>query len=175
MLGALIGDIVGSVYEWRNRKDKGFPLFQPDCRMTDDSVMTAAVASAVLMGGLEELGAPIKLRAAIIPLTQFGSMAAMPLLILGLILNTSTLVTIGIAAFGLSTLFQLVTLPVELDASRRALQTIQQNGLLTADEYPMAKKTLTAAALTYVAALATSLAQLLRLVLIFGGRDRNDR
>ena len=97
--------------------------------------------------------APIKLRAAIIPLTQFGSMAAMPLLILGLILNTSTLVTIGIAAFGLSTLFQL----------------------LTADEYPMAKKTLTAAALTYVAALATSLAQLLRLVLIFGGRDRNDR
>ena len=50
MLGALIGDIVGSVYEWRNRKDKGFPLFQPDCRMTDDSVMTAAVASAVLMG-----------------------------------------------------------------------------------------------------------------------------
>ena len=54
-------------------------------------------------------------------------------------------------------------------------QTIQQNGLLTADEYPMAKKTLTAAALTYVAALATSLAQLLRLVLIFGGRDRNDR
>ena len=119
--------------------------------------------------------APIKLRAAIIPLTQFGSMAAMPLLILGLILNTSTLVTIGIAAFGLSTLFQLLTLPVELDASRRALQTIQQNGLLTADEYPMAKKTLTAAALTYVAALATSLAQLLRLVLIFGGRDRNDR
>ena len=108
--------------------------------------------------------APIKLRAAIIPL-----------LILGLILNTSTLVTIGIAAFGLSTLFQLLTLPVELDASRRALQTIQQNGLLTADEYPMAKKTLTAAALTYVAALATSLAQLLRLVLIFGGRDRNDR
>ena len=106
-------------------------------------------------------------------------MAAMPLLILGLILglilNTSTLVTIGIAAFGLSTLFQLLTLPVELDASRRALQTIQQNGLLTADEYPMAKKTLTAAALTYVAALATSLAQLLRLVLIFGGRDRNDR
>ena len=119
--------------------------------------------------------APIKLRAAIIPLTQFGSMAAMPLLILGLLLNTSTLVTIGIAAFGLSTLFQLMTLPVELDASRRALQTIQQNGLLTADEYPMAKKTLTAAALTYVAALATSLAQLLRLVLIFGGRDRNDR
>ena len=114
--------------------------------------------------------APIKLRAAIIPLTQFGSMAAMPLLILGLILNTSTLVTIGSGP-----VFAGLLGAVELDASRRALQTIQQNGLLTADEYPMAKKTLTAAALTYVAALATSLAQLLRLVLIFGGRDRNDR
>ena len=148
-----------------------------------DSVYDAATVAAVGVAAHEAghavqyaIGyAPIKLRAAIIPLTQFGSMAAMPLLILGLILNTSTLVTIGIAAFGLSTLFQLLTLPVELDASRRALQTIQQNGLLTADEYPMAKKTLTAAALTYVAALATSLAQLLRLVLIFGGRDRNDR
>ena len=90
-------------------------------------------------------------------------------------LYNQSLFFIGIVLFSFTTLFQLVTLPVELDASRRALQTIQQNGLLTADEYPMAKKTLTAAALTYVAALATSLAQLLRLVLIFGGRDRNDR
>ena len=114
--------------------------------------------------------APIKLRAAIIPLTQFGSMAAMPLLILGLILNTSTLVTIGIAAFALSTLFQLVTLPVEFNASARAIATIDGAGLLDEDEL-----TLIAAPLTYVAALATSLAQLLRLVLIFGGRDRNDR
>ena len=118
---------------------------------------------------------PIKLRAAIIPLTQAGATAAFPLILLGLVLNFGALIYVGIAAFGLSTVFQLVTLPVELDASRRALQTIQQNGLLTADEYPMAKKTLTAAALTYVAALAVSLAQLLRLLVIFGGRNRNDR
>lgn len=118
---------------------------------------------------------PIKLRAAIIPLTQAGATAAFPLIILGLVLNFGALIYVGIAAFGLSTLFQLVTLPVELDASRRALQTIEQNGLLTADEYPMAKKTLTAAAMTYVAALAVSLAQLLRLLVIFGGRNRNDR
>ena len=118
---------------------------------------------------------PIKLRAAIIPLTQAGATAAFPLILLGLVLNFGALIYVGIAAFGLSTVFQLVTLPVELDASRRALQTIQQNGLLTADEYPMAKKTLNAAALTYVAALAVSLAQLLRLLVIFGGRNRNDR
>ena len=114
--------------------------------------------------------APIKLRAAIIPLTQFGSMAAMPLLILGLILNTSTLVTIGIAAFGLSTLFQLVTLPVEFNASARAIATIDGAGLLDEDELPGAKKVLRAAALTYVAALLMSLLQLMRFVLIFIGR-----
>ena len=103
-------------------------------------------------------------------------MAAMPLLILGLILNTSTLVTINIAAFGLSTLFQLVTLPVELDVRRAARPIKQATCYDRRRNYPMAKKTLTAAALTYVAALATLAgAQLLRLVLIFWRRDRNDR
>ncbi len=114
--------------------------------------------------------APIQIRAAIIPLTNLGSALSMPLLILGLIFNFQNLALIGIALFGLSTLFQLVTLPVEIDASRRALASIQQGGLLYDDEYPMARKTLTAAALTYVAALAVSLAQLLRLVILFGGR-----
>lgn len=118
---------------------------------------------------------PVRLRTAIIPATRIGSSLSFILLLVGLVLYNQSLFFIGIVLFSFTTLFQLVTLPVELDASRRALQTIQQNGLLTADEYPMAKKTLTAAALTYVAALATSLAQLLRLVLIFGGRDRNDR
>lgn len=118
--------------------------------------------------------APIKLRAAIIPVTQFGSHAALPLLLLGLIFNYGILIDIGIWAFALSTVFQLVTLPVEVNASNRALAAIEQTGLLTADEYPMAQKTLRAAAMTYVAALAVSLAQLLRLVLLFGGRRRND-
>ena len=120
---------------------------------------------------------PLRIRAALVPAANLGSQLAWPLILVGLLLGSggSGLAFAGIVLFSLAVLFQLVTLPVELDASRRALQTIQQNGLLTADEYPMAKKTLTAAALTYVAALATSLAQLLRLVLIFGGRDRNDR
>lgn len=118
---------------------------------------------------------PIRLRAAIIPVTQFGSMAAFPLILLGLFMNSGIMIDIGILAFGLSTVFQLVTLPVELNASRRALAAIEEGGLLVPDEYPMAKKTLTAAAMTYVAALAVSLAQLLRLVLLFGGRGRDDR
>lgn len=117
---------------------------------------------------------PMKLRAAIIPATNFGSMLTMPLILAGVIFNFGLLITIGIVCFSLSTLFQLVTLPVELDASRRALQAIEGSNLLYKDEYPLAKKTLWAAAMTYVAALAVSLAQLLRLILIFGGRRRND-
>ncbi|WP_283672965.1 zinc metallopeptidase [Butyricicoccus sp. Marseille-Q5471] len=117
---------------------------------------------------------PIRIRSAIVPLTQFGSTASWPLLLLGIFLSNDLFIQLGIWAFALSTIFQLVTLPVELNASNRALSAIEQGGLLTADEYPMAKKTLSAAAMTYVAALATSLAQLLRLLLLFGGRRRDD-
>lgn len=117
---------------------------------------------------------PIRLRAAIIPVTRFGSMAALPLIILGLFMNSGIMIDIGIWAFALSTVFQLITLPVEVNASNRALAAIEEGGLLTEDEYPMARKTLSAAAMTYVAALAVSLAQLLRLLLMFGGRNRDD-
>ena len=121
--------------------------------------------------------APIKLRAAVIPVTNFGSKLAMPLILLGLLLSfmgdvSYTLVYIGIACFGLSLVFQLITLPVEFNASRRATETIEQANLLTAEEQRGAKKTLQAAALTYVAATAVALAQLLRLILLFGGRGR---
>ena len=123
--------------------------------------------------------APIKLRAAIIPVTNFGSRLAMPLILLGLLFSAfgqmaESLIYLGITCFGLSLVFQLVTLPVEFNASRRALQAIEDGGILTAEEQQGAKKTLTAAALTYVAATAVSLAQLLRLIAIFGGRRRND-
>ncbi len=121
--------------------------------------------------------APIRLRAAIIPVTNFGSKLAMPLILLGLVLNLSEqlsfgFVYAGIACFGLSTVFQLITLPVEFNASRRAMQAIAQSNLLTQQEQQGARKTLTAAAMTYVAALAVSLAQLLRLIVLFGGRGR---
>ncbi len=120
--------------------------------------------------------APIKLRAAIIPVTNFGSKLAMPLILLGLVFTAfgDTLIYLGIACFGLSLVFQLVTLPVEFNASRRAMSAIEEGGLLTEEEQRGAKKTLTAAALTYVAATAVALAQLLRLITLFGGRRRND-
>lgn len=125
--------------------------------------------------------APIKLRAAIVPITNFGSKLAMPLILLGLVLSafgnlSYTLVYAGIAFFGLSVLFQLVTLPVEFNASRRAMQAIEAGGILTEEEQKGARKTLTAAALTYVAATAVALTQLLRLLILFGNRgNRRNR
>ena len=121
--------------------------------------------------------APIKLRAAIIPATNIGSKLAMPLILLGLLfIHTDwyVLAYAGIICFSLSTVFQLLTLPTEFNASRRAMEAIESSGLLYKDELPAAKKTLRAAALTYVAALAVSAAQLLRLILIVGGRRRRD-
>lgn len=123
--------------------------------------------------------APIKLRAAVIPVTNIGSKLAMPLILAGVLFSflgnfSDTLVFTGIACFGLSVLFQFITLPVEFDASHRALVTIEQAGILTDEERKGARKTLQAAALTYVAATAVALAQLLRLLLIFGNRRRND-
>ena len=114
--------------------------------------------------------APIKLRAAIIPATRIGSYASWPLLLIGMIFSSQSLIWAGIALFSLVVLFQLLTLPVEFNASSRALQAIDQWNILSAEEYQGAKKVLTAAALTYVAALLTSLMQLLRLVLIFSNR-----
>ena len=122
---------------------------------------------------------PIKMRAAIIPLTNFGSKIAMPLILAGILMTflgsfSDTLVYLGIAAFGMSLVFQIVTLPVEFNASRRAMQAIEASNLLTAEEQRGARKTLKAAALTYVAATAVALAQLLRLIVLFGGRRRDD-
>lgn len=123
--------------------------------------------------------APIKLRAAIIPITNFGSKISMPLILLGILFSSLgslsyTLVYLGIACFGFSFIFQLVTLPVEFNASRRAIRAIENAGLLSSKELVGTKKTLKAAAMTYVAATAVALAQLLRLILIFGGRKRRD-
>lgn len=121
---------------------------------------------------------PMKLRAAIIPLTNFGSKLAFPLILIGILLSSlgeiSTMfIYLGIAAFGLSFVFQMVTLPVEFNASRRAIRAIEEGGILTEEEQRGAKKTLSAAAMTYVAATATALAQLLRLILLYGRRRRD--
>lgn len=119
---------------------------------------------------------PVRVRTAIIPVTQFGSKFAFVALMLGLVLYIQPIFAIGIVLFSLTSLFQLVTLPVEFDASARALGTIEGTNMLDDDERAGAKKVLKAAALTYVAALLMSLVQLLRYVLIFAGRgSRRDR
>lgn len=148
------------------------------------STSTAAIGVACHEAGhavqYAENYAPIKFRAAIIPVTNFGSKLAMPLIVIGILLSSLGqmslfFVYLGIACFGLSLVFQVVTLPVEFDASRRALAAIEQGGLLTDEERKGARKTLRAAAMTYVAATAVSLAQLLRLLILFGGRNGRRR
>ena len=147
-----------------------------------DNPSTAAIGVACHEAGhavqYAKSYAPIKLRAAIIPITNIGSKLAMPLILLGILFNflgeaSYTFVYLGIGCFSLSLVFQLVTLPVEFNASRRAVLAIESQELLTSEELKGAKKTLSAAAMTYVAATAVALAQLLRLLLIFG-RRRDD-
>lgn len=143
-----------------------------------DSTSTAAIGVACHEAGhavqYAVNYAPMKLRAVIIPITNIGSKLAMPLILLGLLFSMfEPLITIGIACFSLSVVFQLITLPVEFNASRRAMQAIEGAQILTDEERKGARKTLTAAALTYVAATIVALAQLLRLILLFG-RRRND-
>lgn len=156
-------------------------------RLSDDvysSTSTAAIGVACHEAGHAvqyAVGyAPIKVRAAIIPVTNIGSRLAMPLILLGLVLNFGAdlsyfFVYLGIACFGLSLVFQVVTLPVEFNASRRAMESISTGDLLTEEEQRGAGRTLRAAALTYVAATATALAQLLRLILLYGRNDRRRR
>lgn len=114
---------------------------------------------------------PLKIRNAVIPATKFGSTLGIPLALFGIIFNFEPLIYVGIILYSIVALFQLITLPVEFNASKRALQTISASGFLVGEEYNGAKKVLTAAALTYVAALASSLATLLRLLIV---ARRND-
>lgn len=116
---------------------------------------------------------PLRLRHALVPICQFGSNAAFPLVILGMIVNFSFLIALGVVLFFLAVFFQLVTLPVEFDASRRALETIKADHLLNDDEVVGAKKVLTAAALTYVAAAFIAVINLVRIILIFSKRGRD--
>ena len=120
---------------------------------------------------------PIKVRAAIIPITNIGSRLAMPLILLGILFGVGgtysyTLVYVGIACFALSLVFQLITLPVEFNASARAVTALESSGQFTEEELKGVRQVLTAAALTYVAALLVSVMSLLRLLLVVSGRGR---
>ena len=116
---------------------------------------------------------PMKLRTMIIPVTQFGSSAAIPLFLMGLVFSFGFLVDLGLALFFFSVLFQLVTLPVEFNASRRAMTILADSGRFTDDQLRASRKVLSAAALTYVAAMASALLSLLRLIVILNRSSRD--
>ena len=116
---------------------------------------------------------PLVLRSTLVPAANFGSTLAWPVFVAGLIFSMKPLLTAGIVLFSLAVLFQLVTLPVEFNASTRALKILENGHVLGDTELAAGKKVLTAAALTYVASLASSILQLLRLIILAGGRDRD--
>ncbi len=118
--------------------------------------------------------APLAIRSAIVPVANIGAGFSWPLFVAGLLLSFRPLITVGIIMFSLAVLFQLVTLPVEINASSRALKMLEGTGILGPDENKAAKSVLTAAALTYVASLASSVLQLLRMIILAGGNRRDD-
>lgn len=121
--------------------------------------------------------APLSIRSALVPIASFGSMLAWPVILIGLFFNTRSsglIIDIGILLFSAAVLFQLVTLPVEFDASRRALVMLRTQGILADDELKYTRRVLKSAALTYVASAAAAILQLLRIILITNGRRRDD-
>lgn len=121
--------------------------------------------------------APLQFRSALVPVANFGSMIAWPLIVLGLFINSQSsalLINIGILAFSLAVLFQLVTLPVEYNASGRAVRILAETGMMQGEEIVATKKVLNAAALTYVASAAAAILQLVRILILTGGRRRDD-
>lgn len=165
--------ISGTLTDYYDPKNKEICLSQD----VFDSRSVAAIGVACHEAGhacqhAEEYS-PLKLRNAVIPATRIGSWIGVPLCIVGLCINSQILAYVGIVLYAFVALFQLITLPVEFDASKRALRTIETNGFLNETEYVGAKKVLTAAALTYVAALASALATILRLLLVVAGGRRD--
>ena len=120
---------------------------------------------------------PLRLRTWFVPVANFGSKLAWPLILIGLFINSQSsqmIIDIGILLFSFAVVFQLITLPVEFNASSRALALLEEQGILSQQELPYTKKVLGAAALTYVASAASSILQLLRIIMLYGGRRRRD-
>ena len=168
--------IRGNLTDHYNAQDKVLRL--SDTTRNSTSVAAIGVAAHEAGHAMQDRDnyGPLRLRAALVPVTNFGQTAAFPILFLGLFMGyQQTLINIGILLFSLTLLLQLVTLPVEFDASKRAIRILEEQGLLTNEELPQAKKVLNAAALTYIAAAIASFLSVLRLFLIFGGGNRRRR
>lgn len=169
-----IQEIDGHLTDNYNSSDKTLSLSQSTANST--SVAAIGVAAHEVGHAIQDHTGyvPLRLRASLVPVANFGSMVSFPLILIGMLLSwNQTLIHLGIIAFSLALLFQLVTLPVEFNASIRAVSILSNGSLLDDDEVPMVKKVLTAAALTYVAAALSTFLQLLRLILLFGNNRDN--
>lgn len=169
-----IGQVRGTLTDHYNPRNKSLQLSEG----VHDSNSIAALGIAAHEAGHAiqhaQGYAPLMLRNSIVPLVNFGSKASMPLLLVGLFLNSYYLALVGVALYGLAVAFQLITLPVELNASRRAMKALTDCGLLYQDEAPKARRVLNAAASTYLASAFAAVAQLMRLLSIVGRRRSRD-
>lgn len=167
--------IAGNLTDNYNSSTKMLSLSQA----TSQSTSVAAIGVAAHECGhavQDAVGyAPLKIRATLVPVANIGSSLSIPLILIGVLISGNSgsfLINLGLLAFSMAFLFQIVTLPVEFNASRRALQILSEGGLLTQEEVPMARRVLFAAALTYVAAAVATLLQLVRLIILFGNNNR---
>ena len=169
--------VSGSLTDHYDPRTKTVNLFDPVYNAT--SVAALGVAAHECGHAIQHAKsyAPLSIRSALVPIANFGSMLAWPVILIGLLFNTRSsglIIDIGILLFSAAVLFQLVTLPVEFDASRRALVMLRTQGILADDELRYTRRVLKSAALTYVASAAAAILQLLRIILITNGRRRDD-
>lgn len=169
--------VSGSLTDHYNPRTKTVNLSDPVYNAT--SVAALGVAAHECGHAIQHAKsyAPLSIRSALVPIANFGSMLAWPVILIGLFFNTRSsglIIDIGILLFSAAVLFQLVTLPVEFDASRRALVMLRTQGILADDELRYTRRVLKSAALTYVASAAAAILQLLRIILITNGRRRDD-
>lgn len=171
-----IRPVSGHLTDNYNPSDKTLNLSESVCN--ESTVAAVGVAAHECGHAIQHARgyAPLTFRSVLVPVANFGSMLAWPVILVGALINnrmSMTVINIGIILFSLAVLFQLVTLPVEFNASRRALVMLRDQGILGDQELGYTKKVLGAAALTYVASAAAAILQLLRIVLLFGGRRRD--
>lgn len=167
--------IRGNLTDHYNPRDKSLALSEPVYGSSSIAAVGVAAHECGHAIQHDQQYGPLMLRSALVPITNIGSRLSIPILLIGMLLNSTTgdlFIQIGIIAFSLTTAFALLTLPVEFNASKRALAILSANHVLTEDEVRATRKVLNAAAMTYVAAAAGSILQLLRLILLSRGRRR---
>lgn len=169
--------VSGSLTDHYDPRTKTVNLSDPVYNATSVAALGVAAHECGHAIQHEKSYAPLSIRSALVPIANFGSMLAWPVILIGLFFNTRSsglIIDIGILLFSAAVLFQLVTLPVEFDASRRALVMLRTQGILADDELKYTRRVLKSAALTYVASAAAAILQLLRIILITNGRRRDD-